>query len=148
MDLQWRKLTLADKVDATRVIPLTPYLAQKLSTLLRTNEFVLASTGKADRIADTRASHTKALQSAGIDGLNIHGLRRSFSLLGESAEAPAGAIAQVMGHKPSTTAEGYRPRSVGALRPYLAQIEVHVLAQAGIVFDTKAAPGALHIGSG
>ena len=145
VDFQWRKLTIADKVEATRVIPLTPYLAQQLATLPRINEFVFASTGKAGRIADTRASHAKALQSAGIDSLTIHGLRRSFSLLGESAGAPAGAIAQVMGHKPSATAEGYRPRSVDALRPYLAQIEAHILEQAGIVFDAKAAPGALRV---
>ena len=145
VDFQWRKLTIADKVEATRVIPLTPYLAQQLATLPRINEFVFASTGKAGRIADTRASHAKALQSAGIDSLTIHGLRRSFSLLGESAGAPAGAIAQVMGHKPSATAEGYRPRSVDALRPYLAQIEAHILEQAGIVFDAKAAPLALRV---
>jgi integrase len=144
VDFQWRKLTIADKVEATRVIPLTPYLAQQLATLPRINEFVFASTGKAGRIADTRASHAKALQSAGIDSLTIHGLRRSFSLLGESAGAPAGAIAQVMGHKPSATAEGYRPRSVDALRPYLAKIEAHILEQAGIVFDSKAEPGKLH----
>ena len=145
VDFQWRKLTLADKVDATRVIPLTPYLAQQLATLPRANAFVFASTGKAGRITDTRSSHIKALQSAGITSLTIHGLRRSFSLLGESAGAPAGAIAQVMGHKPSATAEGYRPRSVDALRPYLAQIEAHILAQAGVTFDAKAAPGALRV---
>lgn len=116
VDFQWRKLTLADKVEATRVIPLTPYLAQQLASLPRINEFVFASTGKAGRIADTRASHAKALQSAGIDGLTIHGLRRSFSLLGEAAGAPAGAIAQVMGHKPSAPAGGYRPRPVSCAR--------------------------------
>ena len=143
IDFQWRKLTLADKVEATRVIPLTPYLAQMLATLPRINEFVFASTGKAGRIADTRASHAKALQSAGIDGLTIHGLRRSFSLLGESAGAPAGAIAQVMGHKPSATAEGYRPRSVDALRPYLEKIEAHILEQAGVSIDAQAKPGQL-----
>ena len=100
VDFQWRKLTIADKVEATRTIPLTPYLAQLLATLPRINEFVFASAGKAGRIADTRASHSRALQSAAIKGLTIHGLRRSFSLLGEAAGAPAGAIAQVMGHKP------------------------------------------------
>lgn len=143
INFQWPRLTIADKVDATRVIPLTPYLAQQLATLPRVNEFVFASTGKAGRIADARASHAKALKSASIEGLTIHGLRRSFSLLGESAGAPAGAIAQVMGHKPSATAEGYRPRSVDALRPYLVLIEAHILEQAGIVFDAKATPGAL-----
>ena len=145
VDFQWRKLTLADKVDATRVIPLTPYVSQQLASLSRVNEFVFTSRGKAGRITDTRASHAKALQSAGIDSLTIHGLRRSFSLLGEAAGAPAGAIAQVMGHKPSATAEGYRPRSVDALRPYLAQIEAHILEQAGVLFDAQAAPGALRI---
>jgi integrase len=143
VDFQWRKLTIADKVEQTRTIPLTPYLAQLLATLPRMNDFVFASTCKTGRISDSRSSHAKALQSAGIDGLTIHGLRRSFSLLGEAAGAPAGAIAQVMGHKPSATAEGYRPRSVDALRPYLAQIEAHILEQAGIQFDAKAAPGAL-----
>lgn len=143
VDFQWRKLTIADKVEATRVIPLTSYLAQQLATLPRINEFVFASTGKAGRIADTRASHTKAMQSAGIDSLTIHGLRRSFSLLGESAGAPAGAIAQVMGHKPSATAEGYRPRSVDALRPFLAQIEAHILEIAGVTFYGEAANAGL-----
>ena len=145
VDFQWRKLTIADKVEDTRTIPLTPYLAQLLATLPRSNEFVFASTGKAGRIADTRASHQKALQSASIEGLTIHGLRRSFSLLGEAAGAPAGAIAQVMGHKPSATAEGYRPRSVDALRPFLEQIEAHILALAGVQFDPKAEPGTLRV---
>ena len=147
LDFQWRKLNIADKVEKTRTIPLTPYLAQLLATLPRINAFVFASASKAGRISDTRSSHVKALQSAGIEGLTIHGLRRSFSLLGESAGAPAGAIAQVMGHKPSATAEGYRPRSVDALRPYLEKIEAHILEQAGVVFDakTETAPGKLRV---
>ena len=97
--------------------------------------------------ADTR-SDAKALKGAGIDGLTIHGLRRSFSLLGEAAEGPAGAIAQVMGHKPSATAEGYRPRSVDAPRPYFAQIAAHILDQGGVTFDAKAAPGTLRVVAG
>ena len=145
VDFQWRKLTIADKVDTTRTIPLTPYLAQVLATLPRVNQFVFASAGKLGRIADTRKSHATALQSAGIETLTIHGLRRSFSLLGEAAGAPAGAIAQVMGHKPSATAEGYRPRSVDALRPYLEKIEAHILEQAGIAFSAAVEPGKLRI---
>ncbi len=145
VDFQWRKLTIADKVEATRTIPLSPYVAQMLATLPRVGPYVFASTGKAGRITDTRASHAKALQSAAIEGLTIHGLRRSFSLLGEAAGAPAGAIAQVMGHKPSATAEGYRPRSVDALRPFLEQIERHILGLAGVQFDAKAEPGKLSV---
>jgi len=155
VDFRWSRLTLADKGDATRVIPLTPYLAQQLATLPRVtlkdvtpNPYVFASNAKGGRITEPRASHAKVMLDAGITTLTIHGLRRSFSLLGESAGAPAGAIAQVMGHKPSATAEGYRPRSVDALRPYLAQIEAHILEQAGIVFDAKAAPGALRVVNG
>ena len=145
VDFQWRKLTIADKVDTTRTIPLSPYMAHMLATLPRVGPYVFASTGKAGRITDTRNSHAKALQSAAIEGLTIHGLRRSFSLLGEAAGAPAGAIAQVMGHKPSATAEGYRPRSIDALRPFLEQIEAHILSLAGVQFDAKAAPGALRV---
>lgn len=152
VDFTWSRLTLADKVEKTRVIPLTPYMAQQIATLPRVtlkdgtpNPYVFASNAKGGRITEPRASHAKVMLDAGITTLTIHGLRRSFSLLGEAAGAPAGAIAQVMGHKPSATAEGYRPRSVDALRPYLAQIEAHILEQAGIVFDAKAAPGALRV---
>lgn len=143
VDFQWRKLTIADKVDATRTIPLSPYMAHMLATLPRINAYVFASASKSGRIADVRAAHVKALQSAGIDHLTVHGLRRSFSLLGEAAGAPAGAIAQVMGHKPSATAEGYRPRSTDALRPFLERIEAFILEQAQVTFDRKAEPGRL-----
>lgn len=134
VDFRWNRLTLADKVETNRTIPLTPYLAQHLAMLPRINAYVFASNAKGGHITEPRASHAKVLLDAGISNLTIHGLRRSFSLLGEAAGAPAGAIAQVMGHKPSATAEGYRPRSVDALRPYLAQIEAHILEQAGVKF--------------
>lgn len=143
VDFQWRKLTLADKVEATRTIPLTPYMEHLLGTLPRVGLYVFASSSKTGRITDARASHAKALQSAAIQSLTIHGLRRSFSLLGEAAGAPAGAIAQVMGHKPSATAEGYRPRSMDALRPYLEQIEAHILGLAGVQFERQTQPGKL-----
>ena len=143
VDFQWRKLTIADKVDITRTIPLSPYMAQMLATLPRLGSYVFASTGKAGRITDTRSSHAQALKHAGINHLTVHGLRRSFSLLGEAAGAPAGAIAQVMGHKPSATAEGYRPRSIDALRPFLEQIEAHILNLAGVQFDAQAEPDKL-----
>jgi hypothetical protein len=50
-----------------------------------------------------------------------------------------------MGHKPSATAEGYRPRSVDALRPYLAQIETHILALAGVKFVPETQAAALRV---
>ncbi len=128
VDFRWNRLTLADKVDATRVIPLTPYLAHQLVTLPRVmlkdgtpNPYVFASNAKGGRITEPRASHAKVMLDAGIATLTIHGLRRSFSLLGESAGAPAGAIAQVMGHKPSATAEGSHSC---ALRPRVCTREL------------------------
>ena len=152
VDFRWSRLTLADKVDATRVIPLSPYLAKQLANLLRMNDkngepnpYVFASHAKRGHITDPSDSHAKIKLHAGITTLTIHGLRRSFSLLGEAAGAPAGAIAQVMGHKPSATSEGYRPRSVDALRPYLAKIEAHILEQAGVTFEPQALPGALRV---
>ena len=147
VDTRWSKLTIADKVDATRVIPLTPYVAWLLSGLVKgqlpdgtPNPYVFSSPKSASgRIAEPRAPHAEVLEDAGIPHVSIHGLRRTFSLLGEAAGAPAGAIAQVMGHKPSAIAEGYRPRSIDALRPYLAQIEAFILDKAGIPFDSAAA---------
>ena len=161
VDFQWQKLTIADKVEATRVIPLTPYMAHLIGGLPRHNEWVFASVrlkgrkgappqwvqaSASGRIAEPRAPHTAVLADAGIPHVSIHGLRRTFSLLGEAAGAPAGAIAQVMGHKPSAIAEGYRPRSIDTLRPYLAQIERFILDKAGMAFDpATAAPAGLRV---
>jgi len=145
VDFHWRKLTIADKVDSTRTIPLSPYMAQMLASLPRVGPYVFASTGKAGRITDARASHAQALKHASIEHLTFHGLRRSFSLLGEAAGAPAGAIAQVMGHKPSATAEGYRPRTTDSLRPFLEQIETYILNLARVQFDHASEPGKLRV---
>jgi hypothetical protein len=53
-----------------------------------------------------------------------------------------------MGHKPSATAEGYRPRSIDALRPFLEQIEAHILTLAGVKFDAQPEPGKLRVVAG
>ena len=96
---------------------------------------------KSGRLVEPRAPHADVLSDAGIGHVSIHGLRRTFALLGEAAGAPAGAIAQVMGHRPSAVAESYKPRSIDALRPFLLQIERFILDRAGIVFDESQAPG-------
>ena len=86
------------------MIPLTPYLAWLFSSLPRvkvgkeSSLLVFVSTmSKSGRIAEPRAPHADVLADAGIPHVSIHGLRRTFALLGEAAGAPAGAIAQVMG---------------------------------------------------
>jgi integrase len=142
VDFRWRKMTLADKVGLSRTVPLSDYMAAMLAGLPRGRDsdgnpspFVFASSGKAGRITDPRSAHERALREAGIGVLTLHGLRRSFALLGEAAGAPDGAIRQTMGHAPSGVAEGYRPRSVDALRPYLQRIESHILGLAGVAIE-------------
>lgn len=75
----------------------------------------------------------KALAAAGLPALSLHGLRRSFGTLAEWVECPAGISAQIMGHKPSATAEKhYRRRPLDLLRQWHTKIEVWILEQAGI----------------
>jgi integrase len=127
VDFRWLKLTIADKVEDSRTIPLPVYLSSLLESLPRAGPYVFAADSASGRISDVRASLKRAMVEAGIGRLSPHGLRRTFSILGEAAGAPAGAIAQIMGHKPSATAEGYRPRSIDGLQPYMQQIEDHIL---------------------
>jgi integrase len=149
VDFRWRKLTIADKVGDTRTIPLTPYVQALLEGLPRAtlpdgapNPYVFSSLGKSGRIAEPRSPHQQVLTDAGIPHVSIHGLRRTFALMGEQAGAPAGAIAQVMGHRPSAVHEGYKPRSVDALRPYLERVESFVLQAAGVDFTQPERRGA------
>lgn len=143
VDFRWNKLTIADKVGDRRVIPLTPYLSSLLSALPRVTDkagdlipYVFASTGSASgRIAEPRAPHADVLADAGIPHVSIHGLRRTYALMGEAAGAPAGAIAQIMGHRPSAIAERYKPRPIDVLQEYATRIEAFVLGRAGIAFE-------------
>jgi hypothetical protein len=53
---------------------------------------------------------------------------------------PAGISAQIMGHKPSAIAEKhYRQRPLDLLRMWHEKIEVWILGQAGIIFDSPLA---------
>jgi integrase len=110
INTKWKGLTIRDKVEGERIIPLTPYVAHLLAALPRVNEWVFASPSVDRKMAGKAMStphkmHDKACQVAGIDGLTLHGLRRSFKSLTEWLEIPAGVVAQLMGHKPSATAE-------------------------------------------
>ena len=147
INTKWRGLTIRDKVEGTRVIPLTPYVWHLLAALPRRNDFVFSSTTAAGGcIVIPRNPHHDACAVAGIDGLTVHGLRRSFKSLTEWLEIPAGVVAQIMGHKPSATAEKhYTVRPLDLLRVHHERIEAWILEQAGIVFDAKAAPGALRV---
>ena len=43
VDFQLNSMTIKDKVDGQRVIPLTPYVSQLLATLPRRSDWVLAA---------------------------------------------------------------------------------------------------------
>ncbi|MBX9833318.1 MAG: site-specific integrase, partial [Burkholderiaceae bacterium] len=147
LNTQWKGLTIRDKVEGERVIPLTPYVSHLLAALPRRNAFVFAS-NRTDNapLTEPNHAHDKACTVAGIEGLTLHGLRRSFGTLTEWLEVPAGVVAQIQGHKPSATAEKhYRVRPLDLLRVHHERIEAWILEQAGIVFDAKATPGALRV---
>ncbi len=147
LNMQWRGLTIRDKVEGERVIPLTPYVRALLLELPRRNAWVFASPTKKDaHLTEPNHAHDRACKVAGIEDLTLHGLRRSFKSLTEWLDVPAGVVAQIQGHKPSATAEKhYTVRPLDLLRLHHERIEAWVLEQAGIAFDRAAEPGRLRI---
>ena len=151
LNTQWKGLTIRDKVEGERVIPLTPYVSQLLAALPRRSEWVFSSASTSpdkpsQPISKPHKPHDAACKVAGIDGLSLHGLRRSFKSLTEWLECPAGVVAQIMGHKPSATAEKhYTVRPLDLLRLHHERIEAWILEQAGVRFDAQAEPGMLRV---
>ena len=148
VNIKWRGLTIRDKVEGERVIPLTPYVSQLIHALPRRNAYVFPSASRGKEVGDVlslpRSQHVGACKVAGIDGLTLHGLRRSFKSLTEWLEIPAGVVAQIMGHKPSATAEKhYTVRPLDLLRLHHEKIEAWILEQAGVPFVVGAEPGKL-----
>lgn len=137
----WSSITIRDKVDGKRTIPLPPYLMQLLTRLPRRNEWVFSSpAAESEHITEPRIAHTRALKVAGLPHVSLHGLRRSFGTLAEWVEVPSGVVAQIQGHKPSALAEKhYRRRPLDLLRMWHVKIEEWMLGQAGIVFMSEPA---------
>ena len=165
VNTRWKGITIRDKVEGDRLIPLTPYVAQLLAALPRRNEWVFASTRSLSmdpnnirrrarraeqngqqalseaiqqasvtgHITEPRSPHACACATAGIEPVTLHGLRRSFKSLSEWLDLPAGVVAQIMGHKPSATAEKhYTIRPLDLLRLHHEKLEAWILEQAGI----------------
>jgi len=147
INTQWKGIQIRDKVEGTREIPATPYMLHLLAALPRRNEWVFASnTSATGCLTEPNNPHTRACTAAGLKGLTLHGLRRSFSSLTEWLEVPAGVVAQIQGHKPSATAEKhYKVRPLELLRVHHERIEAWILEQAGVTFDAKAEPGKLRV---
>lgn len=147
VDFRWGRMTIRDKAQTAmhgegegfRVIPLTPYVAALLGGLPRRNEWVFSNpAAESGRLQDPRDAHVRACKAAGIEGLSLHGLRRSFGSLAEWVELPAGIVAQIQGHTPSATAEKhYRVRPVDLLAVWHGKLEAWILEHAGISFDAK-----------
>ena len=175
LNTQWLSVTIRDKVEGERQIPLTPFVWSLLSALPRRNQWVFSSAralsldqknterraryhaargtkapsgdaaqvSESGRLMDPDIAHRRACVAASLDGLTLHGLRRSFASLTEWLEVPAGVVAQIQGHKPSATAEKhYKRRPLDLLRVHHERIEAWILEQAGVPFDAKTLPNA------
>jgi integrase len=150
INFKWKGMTIRDKVEGERTIPLTPYVAQLLSVLPRVNDWVFASPSRDEDLKEKPMSkahhpHERACKVAGIEDLSLHGLRRSFKSLTEWVEIPAGVVAQIMGHKPSATAEKhYTVRPLDLLRMHHERIEAWILKEASVPFVQSATPARLN----
>jgi len=142
VETRWKGLRIRDKVEGERTIPLTPYIEHLLTSLPRRSEWVFSSSITSPEkvfkpISKPHQAHGNACTVAGIEGLTLHGLRRSFKSLTEWLECPAGVVAQIMGHKPSATAEKhYTVRPLDLLRRHHERIEAWILQEAGIEFSS------------
>lgn len=105
-----------------------------LAALPRRNQWIFSSpTSATGCLTEPNNPHTRACKAAGLEGLTLHGLRRSFASLTEWLDVPAGVVAQIQGHKPSATAEKhYIVRPLELLRVHHERIEAWILEQAGI----------------
>jgi len=145
VNTKWKGLTMRDKINRVtceRTIPLTPFVAHLLAALPRRNEWVFPSpTSASGHIAKPNKPHTTACGIAGIDGLTLHGLRRSFKSASEWLDIPNGVRQNIMGHVAASTDEDYTIRPLDLLRVHHEKIEAWILEQAGVTFDAKAATG-------
>jgi integrase len=99
------------------------------------------------RLVDPSIAHRRACAAAGLDGLTLHGLRRSFASLCEWLDIPGGISAQIQGHAPQGVREqNYIRRPLDLLRVHHEKIEAWILKEAGIEFDpATAAPAGLRV---
>ena len=96
------------------------------------------------RLVEPSIAHRRACAAVGLQGLTLHGLRRSFASLCEWLDIPGGISAQIQGHAPQGVREqNYIRRPLDLLRVHHERIEAWILEQAGVKFDAAAAPGRL-----
>lgn len=139
VDFNAKKMTLRDKVEGRRAVPLTPYLASLLHALPRISPFVFGSaTAKKQYVIGVSKPHAQAVSKAGLAHVSLHGLRRSFATLSEWLDVPVGVVAQIQGHKPSAIAEKhYKRRPIDLLRMHHEKLETWILEQAKVEWKTS-----------
>jgi integrase len=88
----------------------------------------IAPASATGHLSDPASAHRVACATVSLEGLTLHGLRRSFASLTEWLEIPSGVVAQIQGHKPSATAEKhYKRRPLDLLRVHHERIEAWIL---------------------
>ncbi len=167
VDLRWGAITLKDKVEGARTIPVTPYVgsilrerramnmappviprrirgdtqaADEFRQSWRPSQWVFPATRdkQGGHITKANKAHERALRAAGLPHVSQHGLRRSFGSLAEWVECPVGIVAQIQGHKPSAIAEKhYRVRPLDLLRMWHTRIEEWILEQARLASNPE-----------
>jgi integrase len=177
VNFQWRGLTMKDKIEDVRAVPLTPYVAHLLQGLPKRNEWVFSSVtavslsekntarradyhakhgqaapttrSESGRITEPSIAHRKACAAAGLDGLTLHGLRRSFASLCEWLDIPGGISAQIQGHAPQGVREqNYIRRPLDLLRVHHEKIEAWILEQGCVQFVADTQPCKLRVVAG
>jgi len=93
----------------------------------------LVKTSASGHISEPSIAHRRACHAAGLEGLTLHGLRRSFASLCEWLDIPGGVSAQIQGHAPQGVREqNYIRRPLDLLRVHHQRIEAWILEQAGV----------------
>lgn len=107
----------------------------------------VAEVSASGRLVEPSIAHRQACAAAGLEGLTLHGLRRSFASLCEWLDIPGGVSAQIQGHAPQGVREqNYIRRPLDLLRVHHEKIEAWILKEAGIDFDpATAAAGGLRV---
>ena len=146
VNFQWRGMTLKDKVEGQRAVPLTPYVAYLLTNMPRRNEWVFSSpTSESGRLTEPSIAHRQACAAAGLE-LTLHGLRRSFASLCEWLDIPGGISAQIQGHAPQGVREqNYIRRPLDLMRLHHEKIEAWILDQADVAYVRDVESGRLQI---
>lgn len=147
IDFEMKRFTIADKstttLHRTREMPLAPWLESVIKSMPRveSNQYVFAAPkSKLGYVQDARKALGPVIKHAKIKHLTPHGLRRTFSLVGEAAACSSGAIEQMMGHSVKSMREHYKPRRIEQLRPVMARLENYVIEQAEL--SVRQAPAA------